>query len=530
MYDKFPISRRSLMKASAALAVAGSGVLGARKASAADETRLKVALTPPATQTTLGFMTENEGTGPLQPMYEFLTMTDHVSGAVIPNLATEWQSSADTQEWRFTLRSDVTFHDGKPFTAKDVVKSWELLTAPDSRATSASVFRRLIASADRIKIVNDHEVIFELQAAEPELPYYLSQSQGFLIYSKDHWDSVGQAGYAAKPVGTGPFEFVEFRQGQYILFKRVENHWRKTPEFAELQFHYMPEETTRLAALLAGEVHIAEISRSLQTQALARGKKIVTSSRPAASISARFGGNYLTPKGPPGPLTDKLVRQAMNLAVNRDEINAQIFGGRGTAAVVEGFQSTDAEFDPAWEPYPYDPEKAKSLLAEAGYGDGFEFDMSVVSPAGFPELPTVVEALSIYYSNIGLRPNLVEMEFAEQNNRQRAANFYNTVYTGRNSIRPLFRVIEYFSSKGIYHFFEDPYIEERIASFGESVDPEKRSALLREIGDFVYKAYATIPLLYLYAEVAVDPEVVAEYKADMGAFGASIGHEYTKAA
>ncbi|HEY4201432.1 MAG TPA: ABC transporter substrate-binding protein [Devosiaceae bacterium] len=531
MSASFSISRRQLIKSAAAAgALSYTYLQGSGQAFAQQAKRLIVGVTPPATQATLGFMTETEGSGPLQPMYEFLTMSDRFTGAIGPNLASEWQSSADAKQWHLKLRPDVTFHNGKPFTAQDVVKSWELLTLEDSRATTASYFRKLIASADSFEIVNDHEIVFHLERAEPELPYYLSQAQGFIIYSKDYWDSVGRDGYAANPIGTGPFKFVEFRVDQYILYNRVENHWRQTPEFAELQIMYMPEDATRLAALLAGEVHIAEISRSLQNQAVARGKQIVTSTRPAASISARFGGNYLNPKGEPGPLANKLVRQAMNLAVNRDEINQQIFGGRGTPAAVEGFQSTDPEFDPAWTPYPFDPDQAKALLTQAGYANGFSFDMTVVTPTGFPELPTVVEAMGIYFTNIGLSPNLVQMEFADQNNRQRAADFYNTLYSGRNSVRPLFRAMEYFSSKGIYHFFEDPYLEQRVDSFAKSLDPKERSGLIKEVGDFLYKNYADISLLNLYAEIAVDPTVVAEYKADIGAFGASIGHEYTKAA
>jgi ABC-type transport system substrate-binding protein len=390
------------------------------------------------------------------------------------------------------------------------------------------VFRRLIGSAEKIEIVNDHEVVFHLDKSEPELPYYLTQ--GFSIYSKDYWDAVGQSGYSAKPIGTGPFKFVEFRPSQYILYHRVENHWRKTPEFAELQLYYMPEDSTRLAALLANEIHIAEIPRALQSQAVGRGMKIVPSTRPAAIVAAKFGGNLLNPKGTPGPLANTLVRQAMNMAVNRNEINEQIFNGRGTVAVVEAFQPTDPEYDPSWKPYAFDPGRAKDLLVQAGYPNGFAFDMTVVSPPGFPEIPTVVEAMGIYFTNIGLKPNLVQLEWQEMINRQRAANFYNTVYTSRQSIKPLFQAMEYFWSKSVYHFFEDAYLEERVNRIQNSLDPKERSTIIREVGDFLYKSHATMPLLYVDAEVAVNPSVVAEYKADIGAFGAAVGHEYTKVA
>jgi peptide/nickel transport system substrate-binding protein len=521
-------SRREFLQAAAAGAAGTVLAPGLGPALAQQKvTRLRVGLTPPATQTTVGFQTENAGTGPLQPMYEFLTSSDRFTGEIKPGLATSWESSPDGKSWKFKLRPGIAFHDGSPFTARDVTFSWERLTAKDSRATTAGLFRKLIPDAKNI-VEGDGEVTFNLTAGEPELPYYLTQ--GFIIYSKTYWDKVGQEGYIRQPVGTGPFRFKEFREGQYLLYARVEKHWRQTPEFPELQLLYMPEDTTRLAALLTGEVHIAEIPRSVQNQAIARGKQIVASTRSAAIISGRFGGNYLKKGDKPGPLTNPLVRQAMNLAVNREEIRQQIFNGRGEIAAVEGFQKSDPEFDPGWTPYPYDPAKAKQLLQQAGVPSGYEFEMTVVSPPGFPEVPTVVEALAIYFNNVGLKPKLIQMEVAEQNNRQRSANFYNFFYTNRQSIKPLFQAMDYFWSKGIYHFFEDPFIEERMAVFSTSTDQAKRSAIIREIGGFLYKQHATLPLLYMNAEVGVDPTVVAEYKADIGAYGASVGHEYTKMA
>ncbi|HEY4201610.1 MAG TPA: ABC transporter substrate-binding protein [Devosiaceae bacterium] len=524
-------SRRHFMQAAAAATAGGVLLPSVLPAFGQDAgaTRLRVGLTPPATQVTLGFMSENTGTGPLQPMYEFLAIADRFTGEIVPNLASDWQRSDDARQWRVKLRSDVKFHDGTPFTAKDVVLSFNLITAEDSRATTAAVFRKLMKSADNIEVVNDHELVFQLDVAEPELPYYLTQ--GLLIYSKDYWDKVGQDGYAAAPIGTGPFKFKEFRPSQYILYSRVENHWRQTPEFGELQLMYMPEDTTRLAALLAGEIDIAEIPRAVQNQALARGKAIVPSTRPAVIVSAKFGGNYLKPKGDKlnGPLTNKLVREAMNLAVNRDEINQQIFNGHGVIAVVEGYQPTDPEYNPDWKPYAFDPDKAKALLAEAGYKDGFDFDMTVVTPPGFPEVPTVVEAMSIYFTNIGLRPNLVQMEVSDQNDKQRSSDFYNTLYSNRQPLKPLFQAMEYFWSKGIYHFFEDPFIEEKMAKFPTGTAAE-REQIIKDIGNFLHDQHASLPIVYLNAEVAIDPKVVAEYKADIAGFGASVGHEYTKAA
>ena len=535
MADKILDTRREFLKLGIA-ATAGSTLLGpqaawAQAASAAG--RLRVGLTPPANQVTMGYQGQTNDTGPLQPMFEYLVMSDRATGELKPGLATSWERSTDGKTWRFKLRPDIPFHDGTRFAARDVAFSWQLITAQDARATAAGLWRQLVKTVDDIQIVNDQEVVFNLSRPEAELAYYLSQAQGFMIYSKAYWDKVGAAGYAKAPVGTGPFRFREFKPGEYILYERVENHWRQTPEFRELQLMYMPEDATRLAALLAGEIQIAEIPRAIQNQALARGMKIETSTRPAALIFSAFGGNTLgAEKGDAkAPLTNKLVRQAMNLAINRQELNEQMFGGRGEIEVVQGYQRDDPAFNPAWKPYPYDPQRAKALLAQAGYLNGFEFEMLVVSPPGFSELPSVLEAIAIYFKEIGLRPKLVQTDVAGLINRQRGMTLQNALASNRQAAEPSFSYVPAkYSSKGVNHYYEDPFIEQRLARFAQSVDSAERLQILKEIGNLLYDEYATLPLLYLYGEVAIDPRVVAEYKADIGAFGASVGHEFTKAA
>jgi peptide/nickel transport system substrate-binding protein len=491
--------------------------------------RLKVGLTPPANQVTVGYRGQNADIGPLLPMYDCLVVADRFTGENKPGLATRWETSPDAKTWRFALRENVAFHDGSPFAAADVRFSWSLLTRQDSRATSAPFWRNLVASENDIEIAGPHEVVFHLKRPEPELPFYLTRSQGMLVYSKAYADKVGLDGYAAKPVGTGPFRFKEFKEGQYLLYERVENHWRKTPEFAELQLQYMPDDVTRLAALLAGEVHIAEVPRSIQAQAVARGMKSERSTRAAAVLFFAFGGNYLNAAS--GPLSNKLVRQAMNLAINRDEINDSLYGGGAEVAVVQPYQRSDPAFNPAWKPYPHDPQKARSLLAQAGYANGFDFDMTLVAPPGFPEFPTIVEAVATYFRNVGLRPRIVQMEIAQLVDLQRSRKLANTVNSNRNSMQPLFAYVpSYYASGGIGHFFESPFLEERIKRLQASSDSSERLELLKEVGNHLYEEFATMPILFLYGETLINPAVVAEYKADIGAFGASVDHEYTRPA
>ncbi len=180
------------------------------------------------------------------------------------------------------------------------------------------------------------------------MPFLLSDEYQAGIYSQDHWDAVGgEDSYFADPIGTGPFTHVELKLNQYILHKRVENHWRKTPEFREVQFLFAPEAATRLAMLLAGEAHIATVPRGLQSQATSAGMKIGKSTLPGSHYFAWIPwyrpDNYVDPNigkplpglpavgptkayDPADPIRNVKVRQALNEAINRNEIN-QVFLG-----------------------------------------------------------------------------------------------------------------------------------------------------------------------------------------------------------
>src|SRR5207302_5906969 len=131
--------------------------------------------------------------------------------------------------------------------------------------------------AEGVEIVNDYQVVFHLKQAAPEFVEMISANSDLPIESKARWDAGGKELYGQKVVGTGPFEFVERKIGSHVLYKRVENHWRKTPEYKELEFRWVPEGVTRLASLMAGEVHMSDVDRVLQKDAMAKGMKISTS-------------------------------------------------------------------------------------------------------------------------------------------------------------------------------------------------------------------------------------------------------------
>ena len=264
----------------------------------------------------------------------------------------------------------------------------------------------MLETRDNLEVVNDHQIIWNLVRPEPDLVYHVStRENAFVMVNKAQWDEGGEEGWDKKPSGTGSYQFVNRKLGQSALYERVENHWRKTPEFKELLYRFVHEDAVRLAMALTGEAHIVTLPSDLAEQALARGKALIQSFVPPTAVTYTFGGLYYgTPEiiDPEVIFLDKRVREAMNRAINNQEIIDTLFAGRGELAQLQYWHSTQQGWNPKWaedfeEYYGYDVEKSKAQLAEAGYADGFSTKILTCRQGSFPQLQQVDEALSVYY-------------------------------------------------------------------------------------------------------------------------------------
>jgi len=285
------------------------------------------------------------------PFLETLLDLDPKAGAFIPRLAEKWEASPDLKEWTFYLRKGVPFHFGfGEFTARDVVHAHSLLVAPEATATFVGFWR----GVEEVKVVNDYQVIFRMKNPAATMPYAASRSGDLRIVSKAQWDKEGLAGFEKRPAGTGSYRYLERKMGQSIAFERVDNHWSgQQPAFQELEIRRSPEDATRLAALLSGEAHIVDLPRELQPEALNKGMKLLSSQLATDWLSIYFGGQYYLPGDPKFkadvPWSDKRVRQAMSMAIHRQELMGTIFRGKAKPMYVSGFQSTQEGWNPAWE-------------------------------------------------------------------------------------------------------------------------------------------------------------------------------------
>jgi ABC-type transport system substrate-binding protein len=452
------------------------------------------------------------------PFLETLIDMDINTGVLAPRLADKWEMSPDGKSWTLSLHKGVPFHFGfSEFTAKDVVHTHSLMTRDDATSTFASSWK----GAEKLEVVDDHQLVFRMKNPLVGLGFIASRGGDLMPVSKAQWDKEGIDGIDKKPAGTGSYQYAGRRLGEAISFERVDKHWRgEKPEFKELELRWAREDATRLALLLSQEAHLADLPRDLQAEAAKRGVgKVISSNLPSVHLAIYFGGQYYT-KGDPKfkadvPWADKRVRQAMNMAINRKELLDALFKGRGGPVYVTGAYPSLEGWDPTWEKrfnelYGYNPEKAKSLLAQAGYAPGTLKGTFWVYPrAEVPNLPQVLEAMGIYYKAVGIEMKLEDIEFPKTTQIRRAKEANCCLYGLVPSYRPIEELARiHHSNKGTAHSFEDDFIEERLLTLSKTVDLKERDRLAREISNHMFEEFATIPLFAFFVDVVANPKVV----------------------
>ena len=326
-------------------------------------------------------------------------------------LASKWENSADHKRWTFHLRKGVKFHTGDEMTSEDVKFSLQRAMSKRSTTGYAGPLRTLIQdietpAPDRVVIVTKESTLI--------IPIYLSRalSTEGMVLPKKYLEANGDDVFARKPVGTGPYKFVEQVVGSHIKLTAVDSHWRiGMPKYKNITFKLVPEETTRIALLRRGEVDVTDVSRERVKELEKEGFPIHLR-KDEALVHMWF---VLSPDGWVAPMKDKRVREALNLAIDRNEIAQSIFGGRAEPAAIPfglswSFKDIGFKVTPEMA-YPYDPARAKKLLADAGHPNGFALDMYAFQLPGFPEGKAFAEAISGYWEKIGVKPKLIPVDY-----------------------------------------------------------------------------------------------------------------------
>jgi len=522
--------------------------------------RLKVGIVPPLQQTNMMWKVAQSGTGPFKGMYEHpIGMNRFTEELNNEQVGESWAMSADGKTWTFKIKKGIPFHTvgdfkGVEVTAKDYIATFRSVGRDDSLA-SYQIFKDMGLKDENFQIVSPNELVWKAAKLDVFLPFWLSEQWVAGIISQDYQDKVGGLEkYLDNPVGTGPFQFVEIKVNQHILHKRVENHWRKTADFQELQFFYVPEDATRLAQLLAKEVHIADVPKSLLKEAKGQGYKIATSTTPGFFAYAFFSGLYYDKPMPiragskqgqtepvaPGysaddPFRKLEVRKAANLAINRQELVDKFWG---KAAVLFSIHNMSPLFDyhkKEWAPYPYDPNQAKQLLAQAGYPNGFEFTLTTAKFSGVPEMIEVSEAVAQYWKSIGMTAKIETIPSGDVLTKQRNRGYNKSIFFIRYSTYPYRNYLGWtFPMSNVAggsgsSSWEVPVLDDMFLDLKARLQPNEIQGQMIKIGDYMYDQHLIVPMAYILPEVPYDPSVVQEYLANHLHFGPTRHHEYTKA-
>lgn len=335
-------------------------------------------------------------------IYDGLVGRDH-DMKLIPGLATEWKLIDDTT-WQFTLRKNVKFHNGEPFNADTVVAWFERLQTVQDRVQGYQSSIQQLGSVASVQKVDDYTVNFVSKVPDPLLPGRLS-SYFLLISPKKYIEDNGDQALFEHGVGTGPYKFVEWVKDDHLLLEANEDYWGGKPAIEQIEFRPVPEPSSRVAALQAGEAQIADAIPPAVISQLTDDPDLDVRSVPEAT---RTYWMYIDSMKEP-VLDNVKVRQAINYAVDKQAIIDKLLLGRAqqTASIVT-FQSFGYCDVPEYE---YDAEKAKQLLAEAGYGDGFDLKIEY-SPGHYLADTEIVQAIGNYLEAIGINIEYVPYEWA----------------------------------------------------------------------------------------------------------------------
>ena len=428
--------------------------------------------------------------------FDGLTQFD-ADGRLLPALADRWTAGQDGSGSRyvFHLRPGVKFHDGTPLTAAAVRASLLRVLSPATKggrpwplypiAGAEAYAAGSAADVSGITVLGDSSIAFTLTEPLAIFPKFLAMPVASVVPASPPGD------LTQGPVGTGPWRFVAWQHDDYLLFARNPSYWGGVPAGDTLTVRIIPEPLTRAAEFEAGRLSVIEVpfGETARWRAERPGQLV---EKPALRVV------YVALNNRRGPLRDARVRRAINHAVNRSEILAMVYGGRGVlahGAIPPGLAGSDT----TRRGYGYDPAAARTLLAEAGYSEGI--DVRLWRTGTNVELSRVAQAIQAQLAGVGVRVELVERDASSQREAARKGeadmvilDWWADYPDADNFLYPLF----YSGSAGPggnYAFYADPGTDSLILRARRTTNDTARTTLYRRIDERVYRA---APWLYLW--------------------------------
>jgi peptide/nickel transport system substrate-binding protein len=441
-----------------------------------------------------------EVSGQLTPFWVLYALHDALvkpmpGNLMAPSLAESWTLSADQRTYEFKLREGLKFHNGDPFTAEDVKFSFH-------RAKGSKILHDRVRE---VTVVGPSRVRFTLTDPWPDfMAFYGTMVSGAgWIVPKKYVEQVGNDGFKKHPIGLGPYKFVSHTPGIELVMEANESYWRKMPLVKRLVFKSVPESTTRLAMLKRGEVDVAYLLEVPQAQEVKKDPNL----RLAFSGGiATFFFDFLEQWDPKSPWADRRVRLAANYAIDRQALSdAETLGASRPAG---NHVPRTFEFALPLEPYPYDPAKAKQLLAEAGYpngltltyvgpdsGQGAQVNVAVqasLARAGIKLKITTLAGSKVYTDSLGLPAKRAQHQIGQaawcfDYPGDGTRSFMVPLIDGR-SIQP--------ANNSNYSEYNNPAVNAKIDQALAEGDRDKRAALWAEVDRQAMQDAVWAPFLY----------------------------------
>lgn len=410
-------------------------------------------------------------------IFDGLTVIDE-TGAASPALAESWSVADDNLTWTFNLRSGVEFSNGEPLDANAVEATFATVLSEDGRSTYSANAGNY-SFIDTVTAVDDSTVEIVTSSPSVILPAAISIAY---ILPPAYFAEQGAEGFAQAPVGTGPYTTSEWGADRIVL-EAWDGSWRGVPTVGTLEFLNINNVNTRMIALVSEDIDIAQSPDPAQAEALEQeGFTIVSGPRGAVLALALINNRG-------GPIADVRVRQALNYAVDKDAIREAITAGYAPTGGVYPPPGING-YDPDREFYPYDPDRARELLAEAGFPNGFDMTAELTL-GGFPADREIFEAMQGFLADVGVNIELETIDFAGEwlpkFFGRDGADWEGEAYNLSLRASPLFdavRPFNFYRCGFANEFYCDEAATPLIEAVNTTFDLDARNAALKELLDY----------------------------------------------
>ena len=398
--------------------------------------------------------------------------------APIPSLALSW-TTPDVNTWTFKLRTGVKFHNGEAFDAEAV--KYNLTRVMDPKLPSA-IGPTLVGIVASVEATDASTLTIRTKTPTP---FLLERVMRLWFVPPKESAEKGPDYVSSHPVGTGPYKFVSWTPGQSVVLTRNEGYWGPKPAYKDITFREVLESGTALAELIAGSADIVKLIPNDQFDFVNRSGKasvqVVESQTVVETAVDQLG------RGGPTPWTNKLVRQAANHAIDRESIAKNLMGGRGKA-VGTTFAPLAFGYDAALKPYPYDLAKAKQLLTEAGFPNGFDSEIKVYPLGAFVDQNILGQALVADLAKAGIRLKITQVSSTEIGALVQGGKA-GPVFLRQNQGAGTFDAALYFgfyTTGSVFSYYKNDEVEKIRVQAASTADQNQRKTLYAQAQKLLY--------------------------------------------